>query len=237
MASASTQMPSVDSTNVPWSDFVRFVRQLSHDLRNHLNAAELQSAYLEELATDAEIKGEIRRLREMTSQLSAVLQKLSVSVALPKPNLISYGAAEFVEDIRLQLAKTFAKEASGISWDVQLQHSNLQIDPQLMQEALLEIFSNAFRHGSPEQSPSVSAQVEGESFLFTLREPKQQFDLPTDKWGHEPLHRVTQGHYALGLNRARAIVESHGGQVNAQYDPTSAILATTIRLPLSGAAI
>ena len=25
---------------VPWENFVKFVRQLSHDLRNHLNAAE-----------------------------------------------------------------------------------------------------------------------------------------------------------------------------------------------------
>ena len=231
------ERPSVDSITVPWSDFVRFVRQLSHDLRNHLNASELQSAYLEEVATDPEIKGEIRRLREMSAQLSSALQKLSASVAEPKPNLMQYSAAEFVEDIRRKLATTFAKEASGVEWDVQLQHSDLQIDPQLMQEALLEIFSNAFRHRSPDRPLTVSARVEGRSFVFTLKEPKPQFDLPTDRWGREPLHKVTQGHYALGLNRARVIVESHGGQVNAQYDPTAAILATTITLAISGAAV
>jgi K+-sensing histidine kinase KdpD len=237
MTTVNTQTASVDSTSVAWADFVRFVRQLSHDLRNHLNAAELQSAYLEELATNAEIKAEVRRLREMTAQLSAVLQKLSADVARPKPNSMTYGAAEFVEDIRRKLGNTFPKEAPGVEWDVQLENNNLQIDPQLMQEALLEIFSNAFRHRLPEGSLNVSARVEGGSFVFTLREPKQQFDLPTDRWGHEPLHRVTQGHYALGLNRVRAIVESHGGQVNAQYDPSSAILATTISLPLSAGAI
>ena len=31
-------------------DVVKFLRQLGHDLRNHLNAAELQSAYVAELA-------------------------------------------------------------------------------------------------------------------------------------------------------------------------------------------
>src|SRR5205085_3517288 len=37
------------SSSVPWDDVVRFVRQLSHDLRNDLNALELQSAYIAEL--------------------------------------------------------------------------------------------------------------------------------------------------------------------------------------------
>src|SRR5438309_9808171 len=104
MATVRPQTSSIDSTNVPGSDSVRFVRQLSHDLRNHLNAVELQSAYLEEVTTDDEVKSEIRRLRQMMSELSAVLQKLSANVAQPKPNGISYGAAEFIEGIRCKLA-------------------------------------------------------------------------------------------------------------------------------------
>ena len=37
-----------DSLSVPWVDAARFIRQFSHDLRNHLNAIELQSAYMGE---------------------------------------------------------------------------------------------------------------------------------------------------------------------------------------------
>jgi hypothetical protein len=33
-----------DALDVAWGDDVRFIRQLTHDLRNHLNAIELQSA-------------------------------------------------------------------------------------------------------------------------------------------------------------------------------------------------
>ena len=234
MAPVNPETPSVDSTNVGWSDLVRFVRQLSHDLRNHLNAAELQSAYLAELATDDEIKGEIKRLRQMMSELGVVLQKLSVSFAQPKPDMMSYGAADFIEDIRRKLANDFPKKESTVEWDVQLQDGNIQIDPQLLQEAFLELFSNAFRHQPAGRSIKASAQVDRGSFVFTLREQKEHFDLSTESWGREPLRRITQGHYGLGLNRARAIVESHGGQLAAQYDPTSAILATTVALPISG---
>jgi hypothetical protein len=77
-----------DSLSVPWIDTVRFVQQLSHDLRNHLNAIELQSAYISELDGSAELKGEIKRLREMISGFSAVLQKLT-GLGEVKPNLIS----------------------------------------------------------------------------------------------------------------------------------------------------
>ncbi len=56
-----------DALAVPWTDAVRFIRQLSHDLRNHLNAIELQSAYISECEATVETKAEIDRLRKMLS--------------------------------------------------------------------------------------------------------------------------------------------------------------------------
>src|SRR5437773_1628534 len=50
-----------DALAVPWTDALRFIRQLSHDLRNHLNAIELQSAYISEFEVTAETKAEIDR--------------------------------------------------------------------------------------------------------------------------------------------------------------------------------
>src|SRR6267143_314783 len=50
-----SQPGKTDSLVVSWPDMVKFVRQLSHDIRNNLNAVELQSAYLAllELFTNA----------------------------------------------------------------------------------------------------------------------------------------------------------------------------------------
>src|ERR1035437_10009616 len=111
-ASPSSQLP-----DLPWSDVVRFVRQLSHDLRNHLNAAELQSAYIAEIAADAELKEEIKRLRGMLSGLGAVLQELSAEMAHGRTNLMPYKAADFLEDLRKRIESTAPKRA--IQWDVQ----------------------------------------------------------------------------------------------------------------------
>src|SRR5437870_530629 len=123
--SSSSEQPGNEPPSVRWHDMVKFVRQLSHDIRNNLNAVELQSAYLAELAEETEMKNEIQRLRET----------------------------------------------------------------------------------------------------------KVRFELSTENWGREPLRNVSQGHYGLGLNRARSITEAHGGNFRAEYDQKTSTLVTTLTLP------
>src|ERR1700737_3910234 len=139
--------PSRDQLAVPWSDVVRFVRQLSHDLRNHLNAAELQSVFLNEIATDAEMKGELKRLREMLSELGTALQKLSAALTSPKPNPIPYRAADLVQDIRTKFENEFLDRKSAVQWQVEAGDAMLDVDPQLLQQALFELLGNAFLQG------------------------------------------------------------------------------------------
>lgn len=221
-----------DSLSVPWIDTVRFVRQLSHDLRNHLNAIELQSAYISELDASVELKGEIKRLREMISELSTVLQKLT-GVGEVKPNLISYRASDFVEDMRKIIAHEFPNESAEINWEIPGGDAMLNVDPQLLQQALSEIFANAFQHDRGKGALIATARCDRKRFVFSLREAKTRFELSTENWGREPFRRITPGHYGLGLNRARIIMEAHGGEMQAKYDPKDSTLLTTLTLPLS----
>jgi signal transduction histidine kinase len=222
-----------DFQSVPWNDAVRFIRQLSHDLRNDLNAIELQSAYIVELENNKEFKNEIKRLREMISGLASTLQRLSRAVGEVRPTLIPYQAADFMQDLREKIDRDFPKESREISWDTQLGDATLNVDPQFFEEAFTELFANAFRHDRGEGPLVASAKIDDKGFLFTLHEPKARFDLPTQNWGREPLRKMRQRHYGLGLNRARSIVEAHGGELNAQYDPKVSTLITTLRLPVS----
>jgi K+-sensing histidine kinase KdpD len=223
------------SQSVPWSDAIRFIAQLSHDLRNDLNAIELQSAYISELGENEEFKNELKRLREMVSGLASTLQRLSRAVGDVSPTQISYRAADFMEDLRTRIDHDFPTESAEITWDIQPGDASLNVDPQLLQEAFTEFFANAFRHDRGKGPLLVNAKIDNNRFLFTLHEPKTHFELPTENWGREPLRKISLRHYGLGLNRARAIVEAHAGELNAQYDPKISALITTVTLPLSGA--
>jgi|SRR5215471_455331 len=229
----NSEEPRSDSPSVPWPDLVKFVRQLGHDIRNNLNAVELQSAYLAELAEEGELKGEVRRLREMVSEIGTSLQKLSAALSQTKPNVISYRAADFIEDLKQKLPKDFANDAGKVKWDVQLKDEQFHIDPQMTQQALLELFANAFQHERNIKEITAKAHIDRGHFVFELHEPKTKFELSTENWGREPLRHVGQSHYGLGLNRTRAIAEAHGGKFGAEYTRATSTLVTKLTLPIS----
>jgi K+-sensing histidine kinase KdpD len=221
-----------DSLSVPWQDTVRFIRQLSHDLRNDLNAIELQSAYISELTRDQELQSEVKRLREVVSGLNSTLQRLSRAVGDITPTMIPYQAAEFLADIHTEIGRDFPNDGDQITWDVQVD-GMLSVDPQLLREVFAELFANAFRHDRSNGPLLASARIENDRLLFSLHEPKVAFASPTQNWGREPLRNISQRHYGLGLNRIRSILEAHGGQLQVQHDAKASALVSTITLPVS----
>src|SRR5690242_8322454 len=161
-----------DSPDISWPDVVKFIRQLGHDIRNNLNAVELQSAYLAELATEGELKEEVKRLRGMVSTIGTALQKLSAALGQTSPTMISYPATDFVDDVKQKLAKDFPNESAKVKWDVNLKGEKLQIDPVIAQQALLELFDNAFHHERNLKEIIAKAYSDGGNFIFELHEPK-----------------------------------------------------------------
>ena len=216
-----------DSFNVAWSDVVRFIRQFGHDLRNDLNAIELQSAYIAELESNEEIKGDIKRLREMVAGLASTLQQVSRAVGEITPNFISYRAADLMEDVRSSSSRSSRRNGTI--------RRHAHVDPQLIEEVFVELFGNAFRHNRGEGPLLAEAGVANGQLVFTLQEPKAHFDLPTENWGREPLRKISRRQYGLGLNRLRAIIEAHGGELCANYDATRSMLVTRLALPISAA--
>ena len=233
MADAGPENPS-NALSVAWTDVVQFVRQLSHDLRNYLNAADLTAAYLNEVGTEAEIKTEIKRLRDSIAAAATALQKLSAAVATPRITTIPYRASELIEDLRKKTDSEFPDRSAEIRWETDATDGLLNVDPQLLQEAIIEVFSNAFSHERGDGPITARAKIDNQRFVLSLHEPKRRFDLPTENWGREPLYKVSPGHYGLGLNRVRAIIEAHRGDLHARYEPGESVLVTTIALPLSG---
>ncbi|MGH7935789.1 MAG: sensor histidine kinase [Chthoniobacterales bacterium] len=216
-----------------WSQVVKFIGQFNHDLRNHLNAIELQSAFLGEIVENAEATSEIKHLREMTAEMSAQLQRLSTQIHKAPLRPMAYQAKEFLEDLGTKVRALHPEQSAGIMWQDSLGKETIEIDPHLLQDAFLELFANAFTHERSEGALLFAARPNGSTIEFTLREPKTKFDRPTEDWGARPLEKMRHGHYGLGLFRARAIFEAHHGTLQAKFDPADAALVSTITLPRS----
>jgi len=223
--------PVASDGHVPWENFVKFVRQLSHDLRNQLNAAELQSALIGELTNDAELKSEIRRLRELVSQLGITLQNLSALVAEPRPTALPYAAKDFIADMQKKLAHEFPEKGQAVKWKVLPADGTLNIDPELTEWAAAELVRNAFRHDLAGDEVQAQASVEGDWFTLSIREAKAE-EVDPAQWT-QPLQEMSHGHYGLGLRRARRIIAAQGGELTAKFDPASRTLTSTITLPCS----
>jgi K+-sensing histidine kinase KdpD len=231
MTKSSDPHPSEIQISMP--EVVKFVRQLAHDLRNHLNAAELQSAYLLEIAENDEVREEIRRLRGMIAQVGANLQGLTAALSQPRLTEMPYAAKDFVEDLQQKIAANYAAESAQVNWEESVSDAMLNIDPQILLPAFAELFANAFRHERGEGAITASARVDKGRFIFTLTEPKRAFARPTENWGRQPLQALGQGHYGLGLYRTRAAIEAHKGEFSAHHDSATSSLVTTVSVPLA----
>ena len=216
---------------IPWERFVIFARQLSHDLRNQLNAAELQAALVGELTTDPELKAEVRRLRELVSEIGTTLQNLSASVADPRPTPMPYGSKDLISDLQQKVRQAYPAESQQVKWQISSDSAMLNIDPTLIEWAGVELFDNAFRHDHAGGEVQASSVIKDDQFVFEVRGRKIK---PIDTAQLErPLASATHGHYSLGLRRARAILAAHDGELRAEFDPDSSILTTRMTLPCS----
>lgn len=234
---SSTAIRPVDPA-VPWERVEKFVGQLAHDVRNGLNALELQITFLGEICTDPEAAGECRQLRASLSAVARQLQALRLSTCAPTPLVMAYPAQDFFEDLRERFERLEDAPHARATWEFAVGNASLAIDPELTITALMEVLGNALRFGEGNAEFAVVAAGDGANARVTLTERKAPGATPilTEDWGRQPLRSTRRSAYGLGLFRAARILESQGGSICAVHSAPDATLTTTVLLPLGGAA-
>jgi K+-sensing histidine kinase KdpD len=230
---ASTSVPPV-----PWSRIDRFVGQLTHDVRNGLNALELQLTLLGEIAANAEVTAEVKALRGTLLEVTRQLQAVKTNVGPVVPQLLCYPAADFFEDLRERFQRLQPKAAERVSWEIVVDGASLAIDPELSLQALLELLANALYFGGPGTPIGFLAEAQpGGGVKVTLREAQPQRPaVATQDWGRTPLLTTRRSAYGLGLFRVRQIIEAQGGVLHAEYSEADHVLTTSVTLPATGQA-
>lgn len=215
---------------IPMPRLSQFVRQLSHDVRNGLNAIDLQATLVSELATDPETATEARKLRAMVSNVTQSLQQLGGYFGAMQPNTIPFPARELAEALVERIAKAYPAEMEKVACTYELGSEPVVSDFELISTALGEIFKNAFQFRESDARMEFRAYQADGSMVFELREPKTAVAPEPESWGREPLVSTRRGGLGLGLFHVRRIAAAHRGALEQTFDNQR--LTTRLVLPL-----
>ena len=224
-------LPTPNEQLVPLERVAKFVRQLTHDVRNGLSAIDLETAFIAEIATDQEVLDEIRKLREMVAETAKMLRNVSQNFQPVSVHPIPWPATIVMEELGKNLQSEFPEELSTVAIENRYVTEKLRNDLNQTLAAVFAVLRNTFQF----QEEGTPVRVIGSSLdglaTIEVREPKValQNETPPEEWSTEPLRSTRSGGYGLGLYRARQILEAQGGSLKISF--TGSELVTKITLP------
>ena len=231
---SDTALSFDNAPGVPLPRLVNFVKQVTHDVRNGLNAIDLQSAYIAEIAGGGEVAVELGKLRKMVSHVTDDMQELSGRFAEFRPIFVEYPVQELLQGLKELVEEEFDTQAKRIVWEVKAGDYELEMDYTLLSSALLELTRNAINFREGDQAIHFTAWIDQGNVIFEVRQAHTKPLTPTDDWGRAPLMSSRRGGYGLGLFYVRRILDTLGGTLDPLYDANSGELRVRLILPLKG---
>jgi two-component system, OmpR family, sensor kinase len=199
-----------------------FVSDASHELRSPLTVLRGRIEQLsghagdrEAVAAEAtELMREVRRMERLIDDMLTLAKAERGALLQRRPVPLDDFVADLRRDLPLLGPRHYSVESNV--------HGELDADPDRLAQVLRNLVTNAVRHTSPEGSIEVS---------ITSSDGVAEFEVSDDGTGIEPgqlgrifdrFHRTDEGRSraeggsGLGLAIARAIVEAHGGTMQAE---------------------
>lgn len=215
----------MSSKSVEITAVAGFVRQLTHDIRNHLNGLDLEAALLGEIVTDAEATESVGRLRGQIRGLADELRTLSAKFAGGE---LCRAPIEAQEIVLIWQDRATALGLDSIEWTSHLKDERIDIDVAAIDIVLKELLANA-KHFTGATGMKISAGAQDGEVAYELQEPKSKPVDPQD-WGSQPFRSSKRGGYGLGLWRVAQTVAASGGKITRAFLPEGT-LVTKISFP------
>jgi len=222
-----------NAPSVPLPRIVNFVRLVTHDVRNGLNAIDLQAAFVAEIAGNGEVAEEMGKLRRMVNHVTRDMQELSSRFGELKPVFVQYPVEDFLQGLKETVEEEFDTQAKRIVWEMKKGHEEMDMDYNLLMSALIELIRNAIYFREGDQAIHFDAWSETGNAIFEVRQRRSQPVTGADEWGREPLNSSRRGGYGLGLFYVRRILDTLGGALEPGYDTKSGELRVRLILPLT----
>ena len=211
----------------------QMLAQVTHEVRNPLNAislnAELLAEELAELHRDgqpesaeilATIVQEIHRLEQVTEHYLDLARH-------PTPSIESEDLGELVRSVCRLEEPAFVQAGVKLSLQLPDEVLVLPVDGNQLRRALLNVLHNALQSGG--SAVEVALEVEQDHVTVTVSDDGQGMDPAGLERAFDPFFSKRSKGTGLGLAITRQILDDHGGRVRASSGPAAGF---TVRLDL-----
>jgi two-component system, chemotaxis family, CheB/CheR fusion protein len=222
----------------------RFLNVLSHELRTPLTPILSSGHMLEELLRPDPRSGEGRLLDNLLSGAKTLKSRIDDLV-----DQASYEAGEYqlntepvdIPAVLHDMVELLRPEADSRNQTLELEVGDdlptIEADGKRLQQALVNLVSNALKFGPDGKPVVIRAFAEGDVIVFEVRDygpgiPRQYLDLLFTPYFRREHDRRQHRGLGLGLTIVKQIVESHGGEVKVESRPGEGALFR-IRLPVA----
>jgi len=220
-----------NAPGVPLPRLVNFVKQVTHDVRNGLNAIDLQAAFIAEIAGEGEVADELGKLRKIIGHVTSDMQELSTRFGELRPVVMEYPIQEFLQGLKELVEEQFETQAKRIVWETKAGDQEMEMDYSLLINALMELIRNAIFFREGDQAIHFTAWNERDDVIFEVRQTRALPVPDADEWGRAPLASSRRGGYGLGLFYVRRVLDTLGGTLLPRYDSASGELRVRLILP------
>lgn len=213
-------------TLVELSTVAAFLRQHTHDIRNHLTGLELEAAVLAETVTDSPRADGVARMQRQIRVVAAEMKTLAEKFSDNETHRAPCAASELFF-IWQEQAATLGLDA--VTWGNTLGGERINVDVAAVGAVLKELLVNAKQFTGNAGLAALADSRHGK-IAFELRETKRE-KLDPSGWGEKPFISTKRGGYGLGLWQAAQIVAASGGEITRVF-LVKGTLVTKLIFPL-----
>ena len=213
-------------TLVELSAVAAFLRQHTHDIRNHLAGLVLEAAVLAETITDSPGAEGVARMQRQIRALAAELKILADKFSADETHRAPCAASELFLIWQEQAASL---GLDAITWGSTLGDERINVDVAAVCAVLRELLVNAKQFTGIAGLAAMADARDGK-IAFELRETKRE-TLDPSGWGAKPFVSTKRGGYGLGLWQAARVVAANGGEVTRVFLPKGTLVTKLIFPP------
>jgi signal transduction histidine kinase len=208
-----------------------FLRQLSHDVRNDLNAMHLLISYAEDLGAGENAGAALEQLHGAVRYGSQRMVRVSKAFQIPTPDRIAYPVDLLFEDLRDRLSVEHPELSGRLQWAFSGSPCHALLDPVLALEVMTELLQNAAAFSPPDEPVRVEAEGGGEGAFWRIEQVAPLPPKGMQEWGMRPLESSRRAHYGLGLFRARRVLGALGAGLTFEHDSGRGVLLSEVYFP------